>query len=69
MNRIENATRNKIQNAAKNGLFLLMENLLSRIIKVKPGDSTKVMFSHPPYENLLVGEEMPLDIVLKILIY
>ena len=33
--------------------------------KVKPGDIVKVMFSHPPYENLLVGEKMDLDILFE----
>ena len=32
---------------------------------MKPGDLIKVMFSHPPYENLLVGEKMSLDIVYE----
>jgi 23S rRNA pseudouridine1911/1915/1917 synthase len=33
--------------------------------KVKGGDKVKVLFSHPPYENLLVPEDMPLDIVFE----
>jgi len=65
MNRIENATRNKIQQAAKNGFIFVNEKNVKSNYKVKPGDVAKVMFAHPPYENLLVGEEMSLDIVFE----
>jgi len=62
MNRIENSTRNKIQQAAKDGFIFVNGNNVKSNYKVKPGDIAKVMFSHPPYENLLVGEEMSLKI-------
>jgi len=65
MNRIENATRNKIQNAAKNGFIIVNEKSVKSNYKVKPGDITKVMFSHPPFENLLVAEDIPLNIVYE----
>ena len=57
MNRIENSSRNKIQVAAKNGSIFINEQIVKSNHKVKPGDLIKVMFSHPPYENLLVGEK------------
>ena len=63
MNRIENSTRNKIQTAAKNGAIYSNDKIVKSNYKVKPGDVVRVMFSHPPYENLLVGEEMNLDII------
>ncbi len=65
MNRIENATRNKIQNAAKNGFIFVNQKSVKSNYKVKPGDITKVMFSHPPFENLLVAEDIPLNIVYE----
>ena len=65
MNRIENATRNKIQNAAKSGFIFGNGESVKSNYKVKPGDKIKVMFSHPPYENLLVGEEMSLNIIFE----
>ncbi len=65
MNRIENATRNKIQNAAKNGFIIVNEKSVKSSYKVKPGDITKVMFSHPPFENLLVAEDITLNIVYE----
>ena len=65
MNRVENATRNKIQNAAKEGSIYVNDKIVKSNYKVKPGDKVKVMFSHPPYENLLVGEKMDLDILFE----
>ena len=65
MNRIENSTRNKIQNAAKNGFIFVNQKSVKSNYKVKPGDITKVMFLHPPYENLLIAEEMSLNIVYE----
>jgi 23S rRNA pseudouridine1911/1915/1917 synthase len=33
--------------------------------KVKGGDTVRVLFGHPPYENLLVAEDLPLDVVYE----
>ena len=65
MNRIENATRNKIQKAAKSGYIFSNENPVKQNYKVKPGDNIKVMFDHPPYENLIVGEKIDIDIIYE----
>ena len=65
MNRVENATRNKIQKAAKNGYIFSNDIAVKQNYKVKPGDIIKVMFHHPPYENLIVGEKMEIDIVYE----
>jgi len=65
MNFVENATRNKIQAAAKNGSILVNEKPVKSSYKVKPGDRIRVMFAHPPHENLLVPEDIPIDIVYE----
>ena len=65
MNRIENATRNKIQKAAKSGYIFSNNSPVKQNYKVKPGDNVKVMFHHPPHENLLVGEKMDIDVVYE----
>ena len=65
MNRIENATRNKIQQAAKAGSVRVNDVVVKSNYKVKGGDEVKVLFTHPPYENLLVGEDIPLDIIYE----
>jgi len=65
MNFIENATRNKIQAAAKDGSIFVNDIAVKSNYKVKPFDVIRVKFEHPPFENLLVGEDIPLDIVYE----
>lgn len=65
MNFIENATRNKIQQAAKDGHIWVNEKIVKQNYKVKAGDEVKVLFEHPPYELLLTPENIPLDIVYE----
>ena len=65
MNRIENATRNKIQQAVKAGSVRVNDVVVKSNYKVKGGDQVKLLFTHPAYENLLVGEDIPLDIVYE----
>jgi len=65
MNFIENATRNKIQQAAKKGNIWVNAAVVKQNYKVKAGDEVKVLFEHPPYEFLLTGEDIPLDIVYE----
>ncbi|GLB50894.1 RluA family pseudouridine synthase [Neptunitalea lumnitzerae] len=65
MNRIENATRNKIQQAAKNGNIHVNGTPVKQNYKVKAFDQIKVLFEHPPHEYLLTPEDIPLDIVYE----
>ncbi|RDY58142.1 RluA family pseudouridine synthase [Flagellimonas nanhaiensis] len=65
MNFIENATRNKIQQAAKNGHIWVNGTIVKQNYRVKAGDEVKVLFEHPPYEFLLTPEDIPLDIVYE----
>ncbi len=65
MNFIENATRNKIQKAAKDGNIWVNDQIVKQNYKVKAGDEVKVLFEHPPYEFLLTPEDIPLDIVYE----
>ena len=65
MNRIENATRNKIQQAATAGYIQVNDQAVKSNYRVKGGDVVRVFLAHPPHEDLLVPEEMPLDIVFE----
>ncbi len=65
MNFVENATRNKIQQAAKDGHVWVNDSIVKSNYKVKAGDEVKVLFEHPPHEFLLVPENIPLDIVYE----
>ena len=63
MSRIENATRNKIQNAIKEGNIFVNDVKVKSNYKVKPKDLIRVLMDHPPYESALVPEQIPLDII------
>jgi 23S rRNA pseudouridine1911/1915/1917 synthase len=65
MNFIENSTRNKIQDAAKDGHILVNGIAVKSSYKVKPKDVVKVVLTHPPHEQLLVAEDLPIDIVYE----
>jgi len=65
MNFIENATRNKIQQAAKDGHIWVNDKIVKQNYKVKAGDEVKVLFEHPPHELLLTPEDIPLEIVYE----
>ena len=65
MNYIENATRSKIQQAAKDGNIYVNDVTVRSNYKVKPNDVVRVLFEHPPYEFLLVPEDIPLTIVFE----
>jgi 23S rRNA pseudouridine1911/1915/1917 synthase len=65
MNRIENATRNKIQAAAKDGSIYVNGVPVKSNYKVKALDKIRVLLEHPPYEYLLTPENIPLDIVYE----
>jgi len=65
MNFIENATRNKVQQAARDGHIYVNGDVVKQNYKVKAGDEVKVLLAYPPYENLLTPENIPLDIVYE----
>ncbi len=65
MNKVENATRNKIQKAAKDGNIFVNDIAVKSSYKVKGNDVVTVLFEHPPYEYLLVPEDIPIDIVYE----
>jgi len=65
MNFVENATRTKIQAAAKNGSIKVNGVVVKSNYKVKPLDDIRVLFEYPPHENLLIAENIDLNIVYE----
>ena len=65
MNFVENATRNKVQQAAKQGNIFVNGSPVKSNYRVKANDEVKVLFAHPPHEDLLVAENIALDIVYE----
>ena len=65
MNLIPNATRNKIQNAASAGDIYVNDVPVKSNYRVKPLDVVRIMLSHPPFENRVDPENIPLNIVYE----
>lgn len=65
MNRVEGATRNKIQQACDDGMVIVNEKPVKSNYKVKKGDHIIVYTSKNPENTEVVPEEMPLDIVFE----
>ena len=65
INRIESLSRNKIQLAAKSGFIYVNEISVKPNFKIKPKDVVKVILPHPPFENLLKSENIPLNVVFE----
>ena len=65
MQLIENATRNKIQQAAEKGNIWVNDVPVKSNYKVKPFDVVRVMLTHPPFENHIIPENIPLNIVYE----
>jgi 23S rRNA pseudouridine1911/1915/1917 synthase len=65
MNLVENATRNKIQQAAAAGNIYVNDVPVKSNHKVKASDIVRVLLEHPPYEYLLEAENIPINIVYE----
>ena len=63
MNRMENVTRNRIQNGIDLGNVLVNDKPIKASYKVKPGDVISVVLPHPPRDTEVYPENIPLDIV------
>lgn len=65
VNRIDNASRNRIQAAADAGSILVNGRSVKSNYKVKPGDEISVVMDYPRRELKIVPEEIPLNIVYE----
>ena len=63
--RIVNASRNRIQNAADAGFVMANGKPVKSSYKVKPLDVLTVMMDRPKYDNDIIPEDIPLDIVYE----
>ena len=65
MHRVENASRNRIQNAIDAGNVLLNDKPVKASYKVKPQDVISVVLPHPPRDTEVYPENIPLEIVYE----
>jgi len=65
INRLENTSRNRIQNAAKAGTVLVNNVAVKSNHKIHPGDVISIVMTHPPRDIEIIPENIPLDIVYE----
>lgn len=65
VNRIENVTRTKIQNAADAGNILVNGKPVKSNYRIKPLDVITIVMAHPPREKELIPENIPINIVYE----
>lgn len=63
--RIVSASRNRIQQAANAGFVMVNDKPVKSSYKVKPCDVITLMLDRPHYENDIVPEDIPLDVVYE----
>lgn len=63
--RMENASRNRIQQAAEAGCIIVNGKTVKSNYRVKPGDVIKIVMDRPRYENEIIPEDIPIDIVYE----
>lgn len=65
VNRMEQASRNKIQAAAEAGNILVNDKPVKPNYKVKPHDLITIMMAYPRREIELIPQDLPLDIIYE----
>lgn len=65
MSRMQNASRNKIQDAIETGAVRVNEAIIKANYKVKPLDVITVLLPEPPRNTEIIPQNIPLDIVYE----
>lgn len=65
MHRVENASRNRIQNAIELDNVLVNDKPVKSNYKVKPLDVISVVLPHPPRDTEVYPENLPIEIVYE----
>ena len=63
--RIINTSRNRVQQAAEAGCIFVNGKVVKSNYRVKPLDEISVVMDRPKYENEIIPEDIPLDIVYE----
>ena len=63
--RTGNVSRNRIQQAAEAGCILVNGKPVKSNYRVKPLDVVSIVMDRPPYENDILPEDIPLDVVYE----
>ncbi len=65
VNRIENVSRTRLQNAASAGNILVNGTPVKSSYRVRPGDIITIVMAHPPREIELIPEDIPIDVIYE----
>lgn len=65
MAKIENASRNRIQNSAHAGNILVGDVVVKPNYKVKPLDVITIVMAYPPRDTEVYPENIPIDVVFE----
>ncbi len=65
VNRIDKASRSRIQQAADSGNILVNGTAVKSNYKVKPHDEISIVMDYPRYELKIIPEDIPLDVVYE----
>jgi 23S rRNA pseudouridine1911/1915/1917 synthase len=63
--RIENASRTRIQNAANAGNIIVNGKSIKPNYRVKPGDIVQIVLPNPPRDIELIPQDIPINIVYE----
>jgi 23S rRNA pseudouridine1911/1915/1917 synthase len=65
MDKVENTSRNKLQEAATAGNIHVNSIAVKSNYKVKPGDVVQIVLEHPPREIELIPQDIPIEILYE----
>ncbi|WP_028122047.1 RluA family pseudouridine synthase [Epilithonimonas tenax] len=61
----QNSSRNKIAQTCKAGNVIVNGKPVKQNYRVKPGDEVSVLLTHPPRENVIIPQDIPINIVYE----
>lgn len=61
----QNSSRNKISQTCRAGNVTVNGNPVKQNYRVKPGDEISVLLAHPPRENVIIPQDIPINIVYE----
>ncbi|MDQ0780183.1 RluA family pseudouridine synthase [Chryseobacterium sp. W4I1] len=61
----QNSSRNKISQSCRAGNVVVNGNVVKQNYRIKPGDQISVLLAHPPRENIIIPQDIPVHIVYE----
>lgn len=61
----QNSSRNKISQTCRAGNVVVNGNPVKQNYKVRPGDEISVLLAHPPRQNIIIPQDIPINIVYE----